>query len=260
MLPRLEPRGWLLVAFAAWALLCAMVALTGFGGHYSLLSANPRQVHRLPTIVQANANPPMGPLGDYAEAANRPLFYPDRKPMAVHLPGQGAPAQPLNAVLTSVIMTPTLQMAIVQDPQTKESLRVREGQALGGAYSSWKLMSLSPREAAFENGAQEQTTLVLRVFDGNGGEEPTRVGLTPQMIAAGAADPQRAPGVPNVNIQPSQPQLSAPPDLSSAAAAQAANSAAEAAQQAEQIRQRIQQRRMQAQAQSDNSESPNDKR
>jgi len=213
-------------------------------------------VHRLPTMALASTRSSLGPLSAYAEAANRPLFYPDRKPVAVHVPGQGAPAQPLNVTLTSVIMTPKLQMAIVQDPQSKESLRVREGQAIGGTYSDWKLVSLSPREAMFQNGAQEQTTLQLRVFDGTGGEEPTRVGLTPQVIASGGFDPPRPQGlpVPGPDAQPAQP------DVGNAAAAQAASYAAEAAQQADQIRQRIQQRRIQAQAQGDTTPPPNDRR
>jgi general secretion pathway protein N len=257
MLPRLEARSWLLIAVAGWALACAIVGMSGFGGHYTLLPDDPKRAQALPVVTRGSVRSQMGPLEAYAEAANHPLFYPDRKPIAVHLPGQKADLPPLNVVLTSVIMTPTLQMAIVQDPQTKESLRVREGQSLGGAYSGWKLMTLSPREAGFEGGAQGQTTLQLRVYDGSGGEEPTRMGLTPQVIASGAVDPPRPLGIAAVNPDTPQP---APPDITNAAAAQAANAAAEAAQQSEQIRQRIQQRRLQAQAPADNTQSPNDNR
>jgi general secretion pathway protein N len=266
MLPRLDARGWLLVTIAGWAVLCAVAALSGFGGRYELLADDPKLVQPLPNAPAMNARSQMGPLEAYAEAANRPLFYPDRKPMAPHLAGQAASAQALNVVLTSVIMTPTLQMAIVQDPQTKESMRVREGKSLGGSYSDWKLVSLSPREAVFEGGSQGQMTLALRVFDGNGGEEPTRTGLTPQVIGSAGFDPPRQAGNPVVNVDPSQ---QAQPDPNgNANAAQAANMAAEAAQQAEQIRQRIQQRRAEAQAQAqaqgqgqgDNTPPPNDKR
>ncbi|HEV2607687.1 MAG TPA: hypothetical protein VGT79_06875 [Xanthomonadaceae bacterium] len=269
MLRRLEPRSWLLVALAGWALLCAIVALGGFGGRYSLLADDPKLAPPLPKVPLASARTPLGPLEAYAEAANRPLFYPDRKPIAVHVPGQtGADAQPLDVTLTSIVMTPSLQMAIVQDNKTKESLRVREGQALGGPYSGWKLVSMSPRSVVFAGGSQGQTTLELRVFDGQGGEEPTQMGLTPQAIASGAfaTGTPRPPG--NGNADPPQPveapQTQAPTDAMNAAAAAAANEAANnaanaAAQQAEQIRRRIEERRQRAQAQGGGTPPTNEK-
>ena len=133
---RLDARDWLLIAIAAWALLCAIVALSGFGGRYRLLADDPSQVPVLPNVAKASAHPTLGPLETYAAAADRPLFYPDRKPIAVHVPGQNSSAQPFNVILTSVIITPNLQMAIVQDTQTRQSFRARQGQALEGTYSN----------------------------------------------------------------------------------------------------------------------------
>ena len=269
MLRRLEPRSWLLVAIAGWALLCAIVALGGFGGRYSLLADDAKLAPPLPKVPLASARTALGPLEAYAEAANRPLFYPDRKPIAVHVPGQtAADAQPLEVTLTSVIMTPSLKMAIVQDNKTKEILRVRQGQALGGLYAGWKLVSISPRSAVFEGGSQGQTTLELRVFDGQGGEEPTQMGLTPQAIASGAvATGQPQPPASGGNADPPQPVEVPQPQPSSDAmnaAANAANEAAnnaanEAAQQAEQIRRRIEERRQRAQAQGGGTPPTNEK-
>ena len=141
MLRRFEPLTWLLVAVAGWALACAVIALGGFGGRYQLLPDDPSLAQNLPGVSSGSAtHATMGPLEVYAEAYNHPLFFPDRKPAAAHVAGQNNAAnQPLDVVLTSVIMTPTLQMAIVQDPKTKASLRVREGQPIGGAYAGWKL-------------------------------------------------------------------------------------------------------------------------
>ncbi len=271
---RLDARGWVLVAFAGWALLCVIVALTGFGGRYRLLADDPASAPPLPKVVLASTRSTLGPLGDYAEASNRPLFYPDRKPMTVHVAGTTNAAQALNVILTSVILTPTLQMAIVQDVQTKESMRVREGQPLGGAYSGWKLVAMTPRSVVFDGGSQGQTTLGLRVYDGHGGEEPTRMGLTPQAIASGAlgAPPPPPPPSPsvmdaNANAVPpatQDPTVAQPTadDTRNAAAdaADAAANAANAARQAEMIRQRIEQRRQQVQAQGANAPQPNDKR
>ncbi len=253
---KLDTRSWVLIAVAGWALACALIALTGFGGRYRLLADDPTLAPRLPNVSHADTRSSLGPLSAYAEAANRPLFYPDRKPIAVHVPGQKSDAKPLDAILTSVIITPAMQMAIVQDNQTKESLRVREGQPLGGSYSGWKLVGLTPRSAVFDGGSQGQTTLNLRVFDGHGGEEPTRMGLTPQAVASGVLGAAHAP-VDTDNQPDANPpaQSGDVPDV----AAQAANAAAQAAQQAEQIRRRIEERRRQAQAEADNTLPPNDK-
>jgi general secretion pathway protein N len=258
---RLDARGWLLIAVAAWALLCAIVALSGFGGRYRLLADDPSQIPKLPTLAQqANARPALGPPEAYAAVAERPLFYPDRKPIAVHVPGQNPSAQPFNVVLTSVIITPTLQMAIVQDTQTRQSLRARQGQALEGAYSGWKLIALSPRSAVFDGGSQGRTTLELRVFDGHGGETPTRMGLTPQVVASGVLAAAAATNaVINSIIVPAPSPDAAVQQPSADAVNDAANAAAEAAQQAEQIRKRIEARRQQAQSQDGDAPPPNDK-
>jgi general secretion pathway protein N len=259
---RLDARGWLWVAAATWALLCALVALLGFGGRYRLLADDASKVQPLPAVAKATAAPALGPLESYAAASQRPLFYPDRKPIAVHVPGQNSSAQPLNVVLTSVIITPSVQMAIVQDVQTHASYRAKQGQALDGPYSGWKLVSLTSRSAVFESG-QGRQTLELRVFNGQGGELPTRMGLTPEVVASGALGPPQLPNaaalVPNVNAVPAPP----PPPMVIAPPEPAPNTTAvanTAAQQAEEIRKRIEQRRREAQAMNDASSSPNDKR
>ena len=262
---RLDARGWLLIAVAGWALVCAIVALTGFGGRYRLLADDPALTPSLPTPTRASARSTMGPLEAYAEAANHPLFYPDRKPIAVHVAGQKSTAQPLNVTLTSVIITPTLQMVIVQDAQTRESLRVREGQALGGNYSDWKLVAMTPRSAVFDGGPQGKTTLDLQVYGGHGGEEPTRMGLTPQAVASGILGaPPPPPPPPTAATLAANANAVPPPEVAQQsatdAATDAANAAAEAAQQAEQIRQRIEARRQQVQAQGGNAPPPNEKR
>jgi general secretion pathway protein N len=264
---RLDARGWLWAVAAAWALLCAIVALLGFGGRYQLLADDPSKVQPLPAIAKASTAPVLGPLENYAAASKRPLFYPDRKPIAVHVPGQNSSAQPLNVVLTSVIITPSVQMAIVQDVQTHVSYRAKQGQSLDGPYSAWKLVSVSPRAAVFESG-QGQTTLELRVFNGQGGELPTRMGLTPEVVASGALGPplpNAAMLPPNPNVAPQLMSAPAPPPpppvvATPEVASDVANAAANATRQAEMIRQRIEQRRREAQAQNDVPSSPNEKK
>ena len=254
---RIDPRGWLLIAVAGWALLCAIAAMAGFGGRYRLLPDDPSQLPSLPGISQANARSPLGPIESYAAASDRPLFYPDRKPISVHIEGQGPAGHPLNVTLTSVIITPTLQMVIVQDNDSHQSFRAREGQPLGGDYAAWRLVAITPRSAIFDGGAQGKQTLQLRVFDGHGGEPPTPMGLTPQAIASGALGPPSPPTAPAVAAQASP----APTSNDASPSAVATLAAAQAEQQAEQIRQRIEARRLQAQSQAGNVPPPsNDKR
>ncbi|MBS0194278.1 MAG: hypothetical protein JSR34_08520 [Proteobacteria bacterium] len=264
-LPRLEPLSWLLVAVAGWALACALIALAGFGGRWKPLPDDSSLAPRLPRLPAATTGSTMGPLDSYAQAYNHPLFFPDRKPAAAHVPGKGGgDDHPLDATLTSVIITPTLKMAIVQDPKTHQSLRVREGQSLGGAYSAWKLTDIAPRSATFHSDSQGDTSLDLRVFNGKGGEDPTRMGLTPQVTAGLAASAQRgAPGAPadgtattdaaapadagSGNAGTDGSQAAATADANQAAADAANNASQTAQQQADEIRRRIEERRQQAQ-------------
>ncbi|MEO7478862.1 MAG: hypothetical protein ABIT64_06500 [Lysobacteraceae bacterium] len=252
---RIDPRSWLLIAIAGWALLCAIVAVAGFGGRYQLLPDDPSQLPSLPGIALADARSPLGPIESYAAASDRPLFYPDRKPISVHIEGNGSAGHPLNVALTSVIITPTLQMVIVQDNDSHQSFRARQGQPLEGDYAAWRLVAIAPRSAVFDGGTQGKQTLQLRVFDGHGGVQPTPIGLTPQVVAGGALGPLPLPSMatPNAGLPPM-------PNAKQSPSAVATLAAAEAERQAEQIRQRIEQRRLQAQSQSDDTPQPNDKR
>lgn len=254
MIRRLEPGTWLLVALAGWSLAFVVVALIGFGGRSAPVADDPALAPKLPPVPHFATGSVLKPLDAYGEAFNHPLFFPNRKPANARIPGKnGADSHPLDVQLTSVIMTPTLQMAIVQDPKTHQSLRVREGQPIGGSYAGWTLTGLSPRTADFDGGAQGQQTLELRVFDGKGGEEPTRMGLTPQAVAAGVlGNPRPPPPADAPSAGDDQSRSDAPADAAPAADAASAAAdpnqaaaAAAAAQQAEEIRRRIEQRRQQ---------------
>ena len=261
MFARFSASNWLLAAVAGWALGVAILAWSGFGGRYRLLPDNPALAPSLPAASIQAVQAPLGPLEMYAEAANRPLFYPDRKPVQVRLANDADAQQPLNVVLTSIILTPTLRMAIVRDNASGKSLGVREGQPLEGGPTGWKLVALSHQQAVFES-AQGRNTLDLRVFDGQGGEPPTPNGLTPQAIAAASASnllahPTLANPVPvnagnsgnaptgMLGVATTMPPPT--PDTDEAAADERRGVEAVARAQAEAIRRRIEARRRQAQ-------------
>lgn len=266
---RLEPRSWLLVAVAGWAVGCALVSLAGFGGYAPSLPAEHHPPAAAPDLPGAATHAVLAPLDVYAQAWEHPLFFPDRKAANAHVPGKSADDHPLDALLTSVIITPTLRMAIVQDPKSHQSLRVRQGQPVGGVYGGWKLSDVQPRAATFESDSQGQATLDLRIFNGRGGPEPTRPGLTPQAVAAGAAAATETTPPPPVDAgsadsgradaggNPASDAASGGPsaDAADSSAADQAAAQAVAEQQAEQIRRRIEERRRQALQQRQSTEN-----
>ena len=169
------PRTWLLGTTAAWAVAAYLLALIGMGGQVTPLDDDPSLVKDLPAMTAAAASR-LGPFEQYNETYTRPLFAMDRKPKNFSLqdggeaPGAGA----FDYVLTSVMITPTLQLAILQTPDGAKALRVKVGEA-PETHPAWRLSSLSPRGAVFD-GPEGQKVLELRVFDGQGGQAPTVAG------------------------------------------------------------------------------------
>ena len=194
------PRTWLLATVAGWAVFAWLLAVFGMGRHAQALEADPGLLRPLP-----NARPPaaqrLGPMSQYAAIAQRPLFSQDRLPKAFFLQGAGegeSQQAAFDYVLTSVLITPTLKMAILQPADGSESVRVRLGE-VPESHPAWRLTSLDARSAVFE-GPEGRREMTLRVFDGQGGQPPTAVGT-----ASGANRPQPV-GVP---VQPPSPNTAA---------------------------------------------------
>jgi len=198
------PRTWLLATVAGWAVLAWLLAVFGMGRHAQALEADPGLLRPLP-----NARPPapqrLGPLSQYAAIAQRPLFSQDRLPKPFFLQGEGEGEGQQTAfdyVLTSVLITPTLKMAILQPADGSESVRVKLGE-VPESHPAWRLTALDARSAVFE-GPEGRREMTLRVFDGNGGQPPTAVATAP------GTNRQQPVGVP------------VPPAAANAAAANAA--------------------------------------
>lgn len=210
------PMTWLLTAVCGWALLLWLAALVGMGGRIGLVKA-PKSL-ALPAPLPAAADR-IGPLSDFPQAAQRPLFTQDRHPRAFLAAGAdaavaGAGGGDLDFILTGTLITPTLRLAVLQPSAGGDAQRVREGEVPEGA-AGWRLIEVQPRRAVFE-GSGGQMTLDLRTF-GAPGAPPS---ATPADAGGGAAPA---------------------PD---AAAAPAADDAATAAQ-VDDIRRRIEERRAQ---------------
>lgn len=196
------PRTWLLAGAAGWAVLVWLLALAGMGRSAQPLPPDATQLRPLPQLRASTAKP-LGPLAQYDQIAARPLFTQDRRPKPFFLPGQGGGESEKAAfdyVLTSVLITPTLKMAILQPADGSESVRVKLGE-VPESHPAWRLTALDARSAVFE-GAEGRREMTLRVFNGQGGQPPT-------VVAAPAAG--NAPRPSGVTVPPaSQPITPAP--------------------------------------------------
>ena len=224
---RIAPVTWLLAAAAAWAVLGAALAWTGMGGRVAAGDASQVAAQPLP-------QPPTGadggvvPVATFDAFASRPPFAQDRRPHAFVLPGGGGDSRQdvaaFDYVLSSVLITPGLRMAILEPASGGESVRVREGASAEG-LGGWRLAGLRPRSAVFE-GPGGRRELELRTWAGGDGG-----GAIP------AAQPVQSPQ-PSQALQPSQ-----------------APQPTQVAQQMEAIRQRIEARRAQLRREAAQSQS-----
>jgi len=182
----IAPRTWLLVALAVWSLLAWLAAVAGLGGWVAPVASDSALMQPLPQ-TRPTPNARLGPPGQYRETVTRPLFFADRRPKPFSLGGKGEGEEPVNDfnyVLTSVLLSPRLKLAILQPAQPEgeanegqqpdgsgESIRVKLGESAEQA-ADWRLVSLEPRSAVFD-GPEGERTLQLRVFDGTGATPAT---------------------------------------------------------------------------------------
>lgn len=195
-----RPLTWLLAGFCGWALLLWIGALLGMGGRVA--PVEPLPASPLPQPGPATPDR-IGPLIRYAEAAARPLFTQDRRPrgfLASVPEGEGEAAQSasLDFILTGVLISPQVRLAIVQPTSGGEAQRVREGTSPEGA-NGWRLLEVQPRRVIFE-GSSGQVTLDLRTF---GGSAPP-----PAAVARTTADAVGAPPPPPQPVADQAPQQS----------------------------------------------------
>ncbi len=237
------PRTWLLATVAGWALLAWVLALAGMGGRAALLADDPGLLQPLP---QPRPSPPerLGPLAQYAEIGARPLFAEDRRPHPFSLQtanGEQAETNTFDYMLTSVLITPQLRMAIVQPSQGGDSVRIKLGEA-SEDIPAWRLVELNPRSAVFE-GPEGRKALDLRTFDGVGGQSPTEVRVVDATVDAAS------PAAPGMRPPPAAGVVEADADTSDKPAPPPAPEEAEAStsteRQMDAIRKRIEARRAQ---------------
>lgn len=212
MISALRPAGALLAALALWALGLLLLAVAGLGAQVGLHPPNAALMPPMPVVQLDVIGSRLGPATDYLEVGNRPLLSPDRQPAPLTADAGGDAEAPLEANLTSVLITSELKLAILQSTQDGASRRVRLGEVLEG--TAWRLVALEPRRAVFE-GPQGRRELDLRVFDGTGAAPPTpqhtrvppaRLDAPAAVAAAAAPAPAEAKPDPDASAAPITPE------------------------------------------------------
>lgn len=247
MADHLRPLTLLLGATCLWALSVLVLALAGLGGGVAP-AAGGAVAPAIPKVSLTPSQSRLGLASNYAEVGQRPLLNQDRRPGLAPAAGEGNGE--LDVVLSSVLITPRLQMAVFTDNKDASSRRVRLGEVVPG--SNWRLAVLEPRRAVLE-GPSGQRELGLRVFDGKGGQAPTTMAEARPPGADGSNDAVRDA---NMSPPPPPPAVAAPE--SAAPVAQTSNDAPQPdasatapltqEQQVEAIRRRIEARRAQMRA------------
>jgi len=239
VIDHLRPFGALLAAVAAWSVGLLLLAVAGLGGRVGPHPANAALAPPLPAVSLDVIGSRLGPASNYLEVGSRPLLSVDRRPPPISA-GTGNEDAPLDAILTSVLITGEVKLAILQARRDGSSQRVRLGDVLEG--TAWRLVALEPRRAVFE-GPEGQRELDLRVFDGSGGQAPTPI-----------ARPARSAGErPSPGVVAEGAQASAMPAAAQASVDEDAPTVAEVTpeQQVEAIRRRIEARRAMRAAESE---------
>ncbi|HET7556977.1 MAG TPA: hypothetical protein VFK08_02750 [Rhodanobacteraceae bacterium] len=204
---RLTPALGMLAVLLA-ALLIALWAGVGRGAHWNDDASPPP----LPPARAATPPPSVPPLEQFANVWEKPLFSPDRKPIAVPA-GSNGNTSTGDLELTGVIMLPGLHMALLREKNGGRTLRVREGQSANGAT----VVEVKPRSAVVDiNGSRTELPLKVGPAPGNHGvgqnaAQPSEQPMVQQNGENAPPEPSSAEqegGAPAASVpeQPSQPQ------------------------------------------------------
>jgi general secretion pathway protein N len=186
-------------------------------------------------------SPQLAELSSYDDIVERPVFFADRRLPVIEVGGEDeaepepepvvaeVETPPLEATVAGIIITPEMKLAMVTDKGNNETLVLREGMALAGKKSAWKVAQIRPRGVRFETdgGDSENVELEIETAGLEAGTPPAQ-----QRAAAVEQSEQRA--------EQAEAQAEAQTDAQ-----------AEARARAEEIRRRVAERRAQLRAEAE---------
>jgi len=190
-------------------------------------------------------NPALAELSEYAQIVERPVFFADRSlpVMEVAGPGDEEATEPeaaaeieipeLEASVAGIIITPDVKLAMVTDSASNETLVLREGMAMAGDKSAWKVASIQPRGVQFQTDDGRTEDLELEVET-----DALKAGARPAARSAATNETETA-----ANETRADDDILAPQDTESQQDAARAR--------AEEIRRRVAERRAQLRAEAE---------
>ena len=122
-------------------------------------------------------NPELAGISEYMAIIERPVFFADRQLPVIELAGDAEETafepepepEPeveipdLEATVAGIIITPDLKLAMVTDNASKETLVLREGMAMAGEKSAWKLAEIRARGVQFQTDGGRTEDLEMEV-------------------------------------------------------------------------------------------------
>ncbi|HKL52423.1 MAG TPA: hypothetical protein VJ902_00550 [Wenzhouxiangellaceae bacterium] len=165
----------MLMAGIGFLVLLGLVAFLLFGGA-DVESIGPARAPDHMVDRPVSQNPELAELDEYAVITERPLFFADRQLPVIELAGGGdgdeeevpEPVAPveipeLEATVAGIIITPETKLAMITDNSSKETLVLREGMAMAGDKSAWRILKIRPRGVEFETDGGRTEALELEV-------------------------------------------------------------------------------------------------
>ena len=131
MADALRPLTLLLGAACLWALFVLLLALAGLGSHFPAVASEVKPP-AIPVVSLTRGQSRLGPMTSYLEVGERPLLTADRRPAPMLAADGQAGTAELDVVLTSVLITPRLQMAILTDNKDSSELSRADGRNSSG--------------------------------------------------------------------------------------------------------------------------------
>ncbi|HKE47198.1 MAG TPA: hypothetical protein VKB52_03970 [Rhodanobacteraceae bacterium] len=150
-------------AACGFLVLTALLQYAGVGRGYRWAPDDPDSAPTLPGGAIDEKPLKLPPSSAFAEVDAHPLFNEDRAPTPAGADeGDSAlPQSPLNILLTGIISTPSVKIAMVQDKARNQSVALKVGMPLEGDQASWTLVEVKPRSVVFRSAANERSEVEL---------------------------------------------------------------------------------------------------
>ena len=159
-------------------LLFASVQMFGLGQGLSVLEADEFDANQLNQLTDKDSEVLVDDkLKDrqLEQMVAMPLFSQTREPYVPIVVGPDPvagveDASPLDAKITSIIITGDNSYVMIQDNVSKERLTLAQGMPLEGEQGLWTVASIEPRKVTFKAEGEEPVELELEVFSGSLGK------------------------------------------------------------------------------------------